>query len=51
MGSAAVDAHSVPKRNFTGPILTIAGIPEIIRYTVITSTQATVTRPRIRKIP
>ena len=30
-GSAAVEAHSLPNRNFTSPISLMAGIPEIIR--------------------
>ena len=27
-GSAAVEAHSVPKRNFSGPIFPMAGRPD-----------------------
>ena len=49
-GSAAVDAHFVPKRNFISPIFLIAGIPAMMRYTVMSSTNATVIRPNMRNI-
>ena len=49
-GSAAVDAHFVPNRKSMIPISLMAGMPAITRYTVISSTQAMVTSPRIRKI-
>ena len=51
LGSAAVEAHSLPNRNFTSPISLMAGMPEIIRYTVMSSTHPTVISPSRRKMP
>ena len=45
-----MDAHFVPKRNFISPIFLIAGIPAMMRYTVMSSTNATVIRPNMRNI-
>ena len=50
-GSAAAGSQTLPNRKSHRPISTIAGMPEITRYTVISSTQATVTRPKIKKMP
>ena len=50
-GWAAVESHTGPKRKAVRPICRMAGMPEITRYTVISSTQPTVTSPRIRKMP
>ena len=51
LGSGAVDAHSLPKRKLKSPISLIAGIPEIIKYTVMSRTQPTVIKPSMRNIP
>ena len=40
-GSAAVDAHFVPKRNLKIPILWIAGTPETPMYNEMSTTQHT----------
>ena len=50
-GSAAVEAHSFPKRKFQRPISRMAGMPESTRYTVMASTQPTVMSPSSRKTP
>lgn len=50
-GSAAVDAHVFPNRKGISPICRMAGMPEMIRYTEISSTQPTVINPSTRKIP
>ena len=50
-GSAAVDAHVLPNRNGTSPIFRMAGMPETIRYTLMSSTHPTVMRPRSKNTP
>ena len=50
-GSAAVEAHVLPNRNGTSPIFRMAGMPETIRYTLMSSTHPTVIRPRSRNTP
>lgn len=50
-GSEAVEAHSMPNRKFPRPIFVMAGRPDRIRYTVMSSTQPTVTKPNRRKTP
>jgi len=49
-GVAAVEAQVLLKRNGTRPILRIAGIPDITRYTVMSRTQPTVIRPSTRNM-
>ena len=51
LGFSAVDAHSFPDRNSINPISLMAGNPEIIRYTVMTNTQAMVITPQSKKTP
>ena len=51
MGSEAVDAQVFPRRNSLSPISFMAGSPEIIRYTVIKSTDPTVTIPKTKNMP
>ena len=50
-GSAADESQVLPNRNLTRPISRMAGMPELTRYTVMSSTLPTVIRPRIRKMP
>ena len=50
-GTAAVDAHSLPKIKSIKPISLTAGIPDRIRYTVMSRTQPTVIKPRMRNMP
>ena len=49
-GSAAVDAHFVPKRNLKMPILWIAGTPETTMYTEMSTTQHTASIPHRKKM-
>ena len=49
-GSAAVEAHSVPSRNLNRPILRMAGTPEMIMYTVMSTTQPTASIPHRKKM-
>jgi len=46
-----VDAHVLPNRNGTSPICRMAGMPETIRYTLMSSTHPTVMRPRSKNTP
>lgn len=50
-GSDDVEAHVFPNRKGISPIFFIAGMPDIIRYTVISRTHPTVISPSIRNIP
>jgi hypothetical protein len=50
-GSFAVDSQVSPNRKSSRPICRMAGMPDRIRYTVISRTQPTVTSPKRRKIP
>ena len=50
-GFCAVEAHVFPNIKSTNPISPMAGIPEIIRYTVIMHTQAMVINPHSRNTP
>ena len=49
-GSDAVGAQVFPSKNAFRPICRMAGMPEITRYTLINSTNATEITPQIRKI-
>ena len=51
VGSAAVEAHVLPNRNGMSPICRMAGMPETIRYTLMSSTHPTVIRPSSRNTP
>ena len=50
-GGFPVESHYLFKIKSLNPISRIAGIPDIIRYIVISSTDATVTSPSIRNTP
>ena len=48
-GSAAVEAHSVPNRKRNRPIFRMAGTPEALMYTEMSTTQPTARMPQRKK--